>query len=45
MLCHPLELQVPTYPDTGLFELDFDHGFKEKGQADIHTEVVLPLTD
>lgn len=38
-----LQVQVPTYPDTGLFELDFDHSFKEKGQADIHTEVVLPI--
>ncbi len=38
-----LQVQVPSYPDTGLFELDFDHSFKEKGQADIHIEAVLPL--
>jgi hypothetical protein len=38
-----LQVEVPSYPNTGLFELDFDHSIKEKGQSDVHVEVVLPI--
>lgn len=38
-----VQVEVPSYPNTGLFELDFDHSFKERGQDDVHTELVLPI--
>ena len=38
-----LQVEIPSYPDTGLFELDFDHSFKERGQSDVHCESVLPV--
>ena len=39
-----LQVQVPTYPNTTLFELDFDHSFKDHGQQDVHIELDLPLS-
>ncbi|MGI5863230.1 MAG: hypothetical protein ACOX6T_14390 [Myxococcales bacterium] len=38
-----LQVEVPRFPDTELFELDFDHSFKDRGQTEVHTEMVLPL--
>lgn len=38
-----VQVEVPSYPDTALFELDFDHSFKEQGQSDVHCETVLSL--
>ena len=38
-----LQVEVPRFPDTQLFELDFDHSFKDRGQLEVHTEMVLPL--
>ena len=38
-----VQVEVPSYPETGLFELDFDHSFKDRGQLDVQSEVVLPL--
>lgn len=39
-----LQVEVPSYPDTAMFELDFDHSFKDRGQLVVNTEVVVPLT-
>jgi hypothetical protein len=39
-----LQVEVPSYPNTELFELDFDHSFKDRGQLEVHAELVLPLT-
>ena len=39
-----LQVQVTSYPDTSLFELDFDHSFKDRGQVDVHVDLSLPLT-
>jgi hypothetical protein len=39
-----LQVQVTSYPDTSLFELDFDHSFKDRGQIDVHVDLSLPLT-
>ena len=38
-----LQVHVTSYPDTSLFELDFDHSFKDRGQTDVHVDVSLPL--
>jgi len=38
-----LQVQVPTYPDTSRFELDFDHSYKDHGQQDVMTRLVLAL--
>lgn len=38
-----LQVQVPSYPDTSRFELDFDHSFKDHGQTDVMTRLVLAL--
>lgn len=38
-----LQVEVPSYPNTGLFELDFDHSFKDLGQSEVHAEMVLPI--
>jgi hypothetical protein len=39
-----LQVEVTSYPDTSLFELDFDHSFKDHGQLDVHVDVTLPLS-
>lgn len=39
-----LQVEVTSYPDTSLFELDFDHSFKDRGQLDVRSELALPLT-
>jgi hypothetical protein len=38
-----VQVEVPTFSNTTLFELDFDHSFKDRGQTDVRTELVLPL--
>jgi hypothetical protein len=38
-----LQVQVPSYPDTSRFELDFDHSFKDHGQTDVMTRLVVAL--
>ena len=36
-----VQIQVPSYADTSRFELDFDHSFKDFGQTDVMTRLVL----
>lgn len=38
-----LQVEVPSYPGTNRFELDFDHAFKDQGQLDVMTRLVLGI--